>query len=138
MKSEGYKRLFPELSWNQTNRYAKDPIRVMSQYLQGLGLPRDGTKVFHSFRHGMNNALQKRSAMPDIMRKRLLGHEAGSSVNEQHYLSDPTPDALASELNALSFGLPRIGGFDVDAGIVAVKDALRRKDRGRGSGETLG
>jgi integrase len=50
LRQEGYRRLFPELSWNETNRYAKEPIRAMSQFFVKLGMPRDGTKVFHSFR----------------------------------------------------------------------------------------
>ncbi len=30
LRKGGYKRVFPELSWNSTNRYAKEPIRAMS------------------------------------------------------------------------------------------------------------
>lgn len=80
LRQDGFQRLFPELSWNATNRYAKEPIRAMSQFFVKLGMPRDGTKVFHSFRHGVNNRLQKRSEMPDIMRKRMMGHEPGPGV----------------------------------------------------------
>jgi integrase len=138
LRSEGFSRLFPELSWNATNRYAKEPIRTMSQFLEGCGMPRDGTKVFHSFRHGMNNRLQKATSMPDIMRKRLMGHEPGDGVNERHYLSDSTPDEMLVHVKTLNFGLPNISVFDIDQGIEAVRDALGRKGSGRRDVEDLG
>lgn len=139
LREAGFKRVFPELSWNSTNRYAKDPIRVMSQYLESLGMPRDGTKVFHSFRHGINNALQKQTSMPDWMRKRFMGHEPGSGVNERHYLSDPHPAAMLPFLTQIDFSaLEHIAGFRVAAGIDAVRDALRRKNGGRGGAESMG
>lgn len=139
LREAGYKRLFPELSWNPTNRYAKDPIRVMSQYLESLGMPRDGTKVFHSFRHGINNALQKQTSMPDWMRKRFMGHEPGAGVNERHYLSDPLPSAMSPCLERLDMKpLRQVTGFKVESGIDAIHDALRRKNDGRGGKESMG
>lgn len=138
LKNQRFRRVFPELSWNPTNRYAKEPIRAMSQFLENLGLPRDGTRVFHSFRHRMNNHLQKHSAMPDIMRKRMMGHEPGEGVNERHYLSDPIPKAMMNFMMDTGVGLPDVSPFNVSVGLVAVNDALRRKNRGRGAQESLG
>ena len=138
LREAGYKRLFPELSWNPTNRYAKEPIRVMSQYLEGLDMPRDGTKVFHSFRHGINNALQKQTNMPDWMRKRFMGHEPGSGVNERHYLSDPLPSVMSPYVESLPLPLSRVGKFQSEGGLAAIQDALRRKSGGRGSSESMG
>jgi integrase len=138
LRRSGYRRLFPELSWNSTNRYAKEPIRVMSQYLEDLGMARDGTKVFHSFRHGLNNALQKGTSMPDWMRKRLMGHEPGSGVNERSYLSDPKPSDVSAYLQLLTIEIPHIARFGLDEGIEAINDALRRKGGGRGAQESMG
>lgn len=138
LRSEGFKRLFPELSWNPTNRYSKEPIRAMSQFFVQLGMPRDGTKVFHSFRHGVNNNLQKHSGMPDIMRKRLMGHEPGEGVNERHYLSDAKPNQVLAFISLLDAALPSITPFPIDIGLIAVSDALRRKDAGRGAVEATG
>lgn len=138
LRTADFQRVFPELSWNITNRYAKDPIRVMSQYLESLGMQRDGTKVFHSFRHGINNALQKRTNMPDWMRKRFMGHEPGSSVNERHYLSDASPTEMAPYLESLKMPLSHVKTFQIEQGIAAIKDALRRKSGGRGTIEIMG
>lgn len=138
LRVAGYERLFPELSWNSTNRYAKEPIRWMSRMLDNLDMPRDGTRVFHSFRHGVNNALQKRTAMPDIMRKRLLGHEPGEGVNERHYLSDSTPVEAMPFLTLLDFNLPAIARFNQVDGIEAVQAALQRKNGGRAAVEDMG
>lgn len=138
LREAGYKRLFPELSWNPTNRYAKDPIRVMSQYLESLGMPRDGTKVFHSFRHGINNALQKQTSMPDWMRKRFMGHEPGSGVNERHYLSDPLPSAMSPFLERIDMGaVELVACFKAVPGREAIRDALRRKSDVRGGKESI-
>jgi integrase len=138
LRREGFRRVFPELSWNPTNRYAKEPIRSMSQFLEKLGMPRDGTKVFHSFRHGMNNRLQKRSSMPDIMRKRVLGHEPGEGVNERHYLSDAGPKDVSPYMSGVGADLPQVSAFNMVVGMASVRDALRRKDGGRGVGEVVG
>lgn len=138
LRKNGYKRVFPELSWNPTNRYAKEPIRAMSQFLEKLGMPRDGTKVFHSFRHGVNDLLQKRTSMPDIMRKRMMGHEPGGGVNERHYLSDPKPKEMLGFIRCLDADLPVVSTFDPTIGSIAVRDALRRKNGGRGATEALG
>jgi integrase len=135
LRKDGYKRVFPELSWNPTNRYAKEPIRAMSQFLEKLGMPRDGTKVFHSFRHGVNDFLQKRSSMPDIMRKRMMGHEPGEGVNERHYLSDPKPKEIVAFIGDVGGGLPSVCPFNLPVGSLAIGDALRRKNGGRGASE---
>lgn len=138
LRKGGYKRVFPELSWNPTNRYAKEPIRAMSQFLEKLGMPRDGTKVFHSFRHGVNDLLHKSTSMPDIMRKRMMGHEPGKGVNERHYLSDPKAKEMLEFIGSLGAGLPALSAFDPAIGSIAVRDALRRKNGGRGADEALG
>jgi integrase len=138
LRKAGFKRVFPELSWNSTSRYAKDPIRVMSQQFEALGLPRDGTKVFHSFRHGVNNALQKSTAMPDWMRKRFMGHEPGAGVNEKHYLSDPTPIEMSPFIESLKLPLSQVAPFKATQGIEAIQHALRRKQGGQGLVECMG
>jgi integrase len=138
LREAGFQRVFPELSWNVTNRYAKDPIRVMSQQLESLGMPRDGTKVFHSFRHGINNALQKKTSMPDWMRKRFLGHEPGAGVNERHYTSDAPPIDMSPHLESLKMPLSQVATFSTSHGVEAIRDALRRKNDGRGSAEAMG
>jgi integrase len=138
LREAGFKRLFPELSWNSTNRYGKDPIRVMSQYLESIGMQRDGTKVFHSFRHGINNTLQKRTSMPDWMRKRFMGHEPGPGVNERHYLSDSAPVDMSPYVESLPISLSEVAAFQAAQGLDAVRDALRRKSDGRGAIESMG
>jgi integrase len=137
LREQGFQRVFPELSWNPTNHYAKEPVRSMSQMLAKLGMPRDNTKVFHSFRHTVNNAIMRVTCPPEV-RKRLLGHSPGDGVNEQHYLADPTPDEALSIVRQLEFALPVIASFDLDAGLAAVRDALGRKDAGRGGHEDMG
>jgi integrase len=137
LRAEGYRRVFPELSWTEAKYYSKEPVRWMSLMLERIGIPRDNTRVFHSFRHGVNNALSRLQCAPEL-RKRLLGHEPGEGVNERTYLTDPTPDESLPVVRQLTFSLPTIAAFDGEAGLAAVRDALRRKNHQRGSVEDLG
>lgn len=137
MRQEGFKRVFPDLSWNEKTHYAKEPIRFMSALFSRLGMPRDNTLVFHSFRHTFNNALARLTCSPEL-RKRLMGHEPGAGVNEQHYLDAFTPEEGLVVVKQLPYKLPTIAQFDIEAGVSAVRDSLRRKGRGRGENEALG
>ena len=137
LRSEGFQRVFPELSWNAKTHYAKEPIRAMSQLFMKLGMPRDNTKVFHSFRHLFNNSFKLIPCSPE-WRKRLMGHEPGPGVNEQHYLADPTPDESYGIISQIHYGLPHIADFEIDEGVRAVKDALRRKKAPNSGVESIG
>jgi hypothetical protein len=81
----------------------------------------------------VNNTLQKHSGMPDIMRKRLMGHEPGEGVNERHYLSDSKPKEILAFMSVLDVELPALTPFVAQTGLAAVDDALRRKNAGRGA-----
>lgn len=67
-----------------------------------------------------------------------MGHERGSSVNERHYLSDPTPVEMSPFLEELTMTLSQVAAFQATHGIDAIQDALRRKNEGRGSAESIG
>lgn len=138
LRGAGFARLFPELSWSPTLEYSKEPVRKHSELFGRLGMPRDGTKVFHSFRHNFNNALERMSDVKDVARKRLMGHLPGEGVNERHYLNDRLPDETAPYIAALDFKLPAIAIFDVREGLRAVNDALRRKQGERRGREDMG
>lgn len=68
----------------------------------------------------------------------MMGHEPGEGVNERHYLSDPKPQDALTYISDVGTGLPVVSPFDIDVGTVAVRDALRRKNGGRGARESLG
>jgi hypothetical protein len=75
--------------------------------------------------------------MPDIMRKRMMGHEPGTGVNERHYLSDPKPSEMLAYLRNIDAALSVLSPFNIEVGSVAVRDALRRKNAGRGASEAF-
>lgn len=138
LRAEGYQRLFPELSWNQKTQYAKEPIRSHTELFRGLGMPRNNTKVFHSFRRTLNTQLERLDGVSEVARKRIMGHQPGEGVNERHYLDDRTPDEAIEFMQRLDFKLPPIVPFDVDFGVLAVGDALRRKHGERRGKEDMG
>jgi integrase len=141
LRQEGFQRVFPELSWEPVTRYAKEPKRAMSDMLNKLGMPRDGTRVFHSFRHNANNALIRLSdagKVPDRIRLRVLGHKAGDGVNIEHYFNDYEADETSQFVGKLDFSLPPIANFNVDEGIKSIRAALDRKLGRRRNREDMG
>ncbi len=147
LRKQGFKRLFPELSYSLTPaRYGKEPTRKMSLMLARLGMPRKGDKVFHCFRHNANDAMIRvpMSALPfadenlrKFIRHKLMGHQQAEDVNTKHYTSSSIGEA-ASLVNAVSFDLPPIARFNVDAGINSIKYALSRKQGDRRAIEDMG
>jgi integrase len=141
LKDAGYRRLFPELTWSDGTRYRKEPVRRMSTTLKTLGMERDGSKVFHSFRHTVNNILIRQDmdrGATDLLRKRLLGHTAGESVNVNTYFQDFTADELAPYVARLNVGIKRPAKFDIQAGLVSIEKALKRKLGFRRAKEDMG
>lgn len=134
----GRRRLFPELKHDEIKGYGKAPTRWFSEYLARLGMPRNGRKVFHSFRHNVATTLQNDLAGRPAAVKQLLGHARGSDVTDKTYRKDIATTGRHSELVQLIEGLrhdflAELAPLDVDAGLRAVADALRRKNRGRGA-----
>lgn len=147
LRSEGFRRVFPELTYAETDaRYAKEPIRKMSRMLADLGMPRNAGKVFHCFRHNANDALL-RADVPKLgsvdvrlrtfIRHKIMGHQLAPDVNSRHYTSC-TVDEMAELMKGVSYTLPPITSFNIEAGLQAVRRALDRKKDNRRGKEDLG
>ena len=147
LRKVGFQRVFPELSYSSTDaRYAKEPIRKMSAMLKALGMPRNGGKVFHCLRHNFNDALARVSmaALPyadqnlrQFIRYKIMGHKQADAVNEQFYTSS-TIDEAASLVAGVSYDLPPVKPFSIDAGLRAVRTALTKKKGHRHGLEDMG
>ena len=140
LREAGYTRLFPELKHDTVKGYGKSFTKTFSRYLAGLGMPRNGRKVFHSFRHNMTTKLLNNLEAPTILAKQVLGHERGDSTTVNTYRKDVTADGVNSKLvqliEAVSYSvIEQISVFDHAAGLQAVSNALDRKNRGRGAAE---
>lgn len=104
--------------------------------MASLGIPRDGTKTFHSFRHTYTNALP--ADTPARLSRQLTGHTRGTDIHDKTYMKDMEPDAAAVFVNRLNVTLPLVSPFDIAQGLEAISHALRRKAKGLGAGEDLG
>jgi integrase len=141
LRREGFQRVFPELSWEPVSGYSKEAKRRMSAMLNGLGMPRDNTKVFHSLRHTANNAfirLALDGQVPEIIRLRVLGHKAGDGENIESYFADFQADENARFVALLNFHLPDITKFDAVEGVNSIRAAVKRKQGKRRSLEDMG
>ena len=141
LRSEGFQRVFPELSWEPVSGYSKEAKRRMSAMLSGLGMPRDNTRVFHSLRHTANTAfirLEVAGLMPSMIRMRVMGHKAGKDEGSTTYFADFEADENTKFVALLNFNLPAIAKFDIDAGITSIRAALNRKHGARRGREDMG
>lgn len=132
----GYTRVFPELKRDPDKGYGAAATKWFTTYMASLGIPRDGKKVFHSFRHTYTNALPEET--PDRIRRQLTGHARGKDIHDTTYRKDVDPAVAAQYVQRLAIKLPPITTFDIEAGLAATKDALRRKNRGHGANEDVG
>ena len=131
----GYNRLFPELKHDRVKGFGKAPTKWFSAYLRGLGWARDGRKVFHSFRSTLATECIVGLKLTPLETAHISGHSRGSGTLMDHYVKDELPDEFVKTVQRLDFGLPNIAHFDCEAGLKAVSDAQKRKDRARGAVE---
>lgn len=147
LRAAGYRRVFPELTYSQSPaRYAKETGRKMSAMLKKLGMPRDGTLVFHCMRHNLNDALSRVSVevLKDVdiklrlyIRYRVIGHELPDDVNARHYTTVKISE-MEALVNGVTYQLPTIAPFDIEYGIAAVGVALEKKTGWRKGREDMG
>jgi len=147
LRASGFKRVFPELTWSiSPAKYAKEPIRKLSAMLKGLGMPRDGTLVFHCLRHNCNNALMRAhpgsllsggDELRRFARLQIMGHTVGSDVNLKHY-TEAKPHELAALMAGVNLDLPPIAPFDIEFGLACVQVALLKKTGDRRGKEDMG
>ena len=130
LEGQGRTRLFPELKRNATKGHGKSVTKWFSRMLKGFGWIRNGKKVFHSFRHTLANQCAL-MGMSDEITRQISGHERGTGTLRTVYMKDLPPELMTS-VSCLEFSLPHIAKFDLVEGSVALQDALRRKNRGRG------
>ena len=142
LRAEGYLRLFPELTYEKASGYSGTASNKFSKLFESFGWRRDGTLVFHCFRHNANNALSKVDSsvlegrgdhFKRYVQCKIMGHEVGQDANTAHYTHATLKEKTAL-LTGMSFDLPKIEPFDLDFGVRQVMAALQRK-RGAGQGK---
>jgi integrase len=146
LEKEGYRRLFPELSHSTSDaKYAKESKRRMSAMFKELGMPRDGTKVFHCIRANFNDAMLRVpfSELPfddadlkRFIRLKVMGHKI-DGVNENHYSSTTLGEKLAL-VQGVQYALPKLTKFDIEFGVGRVRFAIGNKVGLRRGKEDMG
>ncbi|RVT82465.1 site-specific integrase [Inhella crocodyli] len=129
----GHDRLFPELRWDPVKGYGKDATKWFTRFLKSKGLARNGRKVFHSFRHTVSNRLVWSLGETRAVNQ-IMGHSRGKTMSSKQYTADEARfepgSPIVEAIETLQFSpISRVAVFDCDAGLNAVKDALRRKHR---------
>jgi integrase len=104
LRERGYQRLFPELAPDAMGRVSGRATEWFTQFRRGCGVGTSkgrSSKVFHSFRHTANAALQAANVAQEI-REALVGHSS-RAVNVQVYGATLPLKTLAESLGNLSF-----------------------------------
>jgi len=146
LEAEGFKRLFPELTWAKSDaKYAKESGRKMSLMFERLGMPRDGTKVFHCLRANFNDAMLRvplanlpfdNPKLVVFAQMKIFGHMV-EDVNGKHYTSAAMSEKLRF-VSGLRYDLPELTKFDIDFGIGQVRVAIDNKIGFRRGREDMG
>jgi integrase len=92
LKGAGYDRLFPELRFDEVKGYGKQAGQWFNERFLGvkLGIPRDGRRTYHSFRH-MTITWLYNAETPETVVSQLSGHERGKTLSAQRYKKTPRP-----------------------------------------------
>lgn len=129
LREAGHKRLFPELKHAPGKGYADGSGSWFNEKLLGktLGIPRNGRKTFHSFRHTVATALDRIDA-PQKICNQLLGHERGEGQGANRYRKDRSAAELKPYIDKLLFEcLSHIAIFDTRKALGSLEIALRLK-----------
>lgn len=129
LRQAGYKRLFPELIFDNEKGYGKYAGKWFNDSLLGkqLKIPRDGRKTFHSMRHNFATALGALRAEPNL-KADLMGHKRKGATADVRYDKGSLLEQKRV-IDLVTHSHPPIHPFDVQAGLNALKDALTLKVR---------
>ncbi|ONB84478.1 site-specific integrase [Burkholderia pseudomallei] len=130
LRQAGYTRLFPELKRDAVKGYGKPASSWFNERFLGrtLGIERDGTKTFHSFRHTFLSAIEQLE-IPERVSAQMAEHQRGKTESYSRYAKDRDADQLAPIVNRLAFPeLDGIAPFIASDGIRAIRCAERQKD----------
>lgn len=129
LRDAGYVRLFPELGYNKEKGYGKLVGQWFNEKFLGkqLGIERGVGLSFHSFRHSFLTACD-RIDMPDRMRDDLAGHAPVGSTGHVHYIKSRAADEHIATLSRVGFVVPEIAPFHTADGMIALGDAIKRRE----------
>ena len=132
LRDAGHARLFPELRFDKIKGYGKAAGKWFNDRFLGskLGIPRDGMRTFHSFRHTFTSAMYDfNEGISEPTVAQFTGHQRGETMSAMRYRKDKAATRQLVYVNNLDFDLPDIARFDIEAGMLALKNALGRKER---------
>lgn len=128
LRSAGHIRVFPELKFDETKGYGKAAGCWFNERYLGntLGIPRDGRRSFHSFRHNYATALGA-AHLATSLKSDLMGHSRSKALVESRYDKGASMVQFKEAIDALVYPLPMISKFDIGSGLEAIKHALKLK-----------
>jgi len=132
LREAGHTRLFPELRFDKIKGYGKGAGKWFNDRFLGkkLGIPRDGMRSFHSFRHTFTSAVyDSNEGISEPTVAQLTGHQRGETMSAIRYRKDKAATKQLAYIDQIDFDLPEIAPFDIDAGMLALKNAFARKER---------
>lgn len=102
MKADGRRKLFPEIKPDARGFYSGDPSEFYNGYLRKIGVKINKSLNFHSFRHGMADAL-RRAGYIDEQFAMLLGHTKASTTGRYGILPEGVLSQRLKMIEAVNF-----------------------------------
>jgi integrase len=130
LRVAGYDRLFPELVPDSIGKVGPRASEWFTDYRRSKGVGEvvgKSRKVFHSFRHSMNAALQKAGVSQEI-REALCGHSS-KSINVRVYGDVPLIRALNDAIDRLDYGIQHVRYCSGDSHEIGRNRAVARNQR---------
>lgn len=102
LSARGEKRLFPEVRPDVRGHISGYPSRWWGRYLISLGIKSDSSVNFHSFRHGLTDAL-RRAGFLDTEFKFLMGHTQATTTGRYGVLQEGELKRRKTLIDAVEF-----------------------------------
>lgn len=133
LQRDGHDRLFPEWSAHASHgRFSPKAGQWFNGNLRKrtLGSNVSPKRTLYSLRHNFGSALRE-SGCTDRIALALMGHSQGEAELHKRYDKPHESPQLVEAIYKLDFGLPEIAPFDIEAGVAALHDAIRRSQNKR-------
>ena len=102
IKASGEMRLFPEIKPDARGQMSGRPSRWYGRYIASIGVKEDRSINFHSYRHGLVDALRRGGYMDDQF-KCLIGHTGGTTTGRYGSLPEGELKTRVSMIETVSY-----------------------------------
>ena len=132
LREAGHIYLFPELRAAAASTPMGDVFDNDWQKLRTAALPnaKEEGKVFHSFRHWLNNEMKQAGVAAEI-RRDIIGHSNGADVNSGRYADAASLSLMSKALDTVTLPTSHLAAFPIRLSKMVVEHLPRPRRKSR-------